>query len=181
MNRICRLRIAIQGAVQGVGFRPFIFRLSKEMNLTGWVLNSSQGVFIEVEGDKEILDRFILRIQAEKPGPAYIQSFEASFLDCVGYEGFTIKHSRDDGVKSVLVLPDIATCPSCLAEISDPGNRRFRYPFTNCTLCGPRYSIIQSLPYDRAQTTMARFKMCKSCEAEYQAPDDRRFHGQPNA
>ena len=181
MNRICRLRIAIQGAVQGVGFRPFIFRLSKEMNLTGWVLNSSQGVFIEVEGDKEILDRFILRIQAEKPGPAYIQSFEASFLDCVGYEGFTIKHSRDDGVKSVLVLPDIATCPSCLAEISDPGNRRFRYPFTNCTLCGPRYSIIQSLPYDRAQTTMARFKMCKSCEAEYQDPEDRRFHAQPNA
>jgi len=181
MNRNFRLRIAIRGAVQGVGFRPFIFRLAKEVNLAGWVLNSSQGVFIEVEGERSILDRFILRIQSEKPGPAYIQSFEASFLDCVGYEGFSIKQSRDDGEKSVLVLPDIATCPSCLAEISDPANRRFRYPFTNCTLCGPRYSIIQSLPYDRAQTTMKHFKMCRACEAEYQNPEDRRFHAQPNA
>jgi len=181
LTPIHRLRIAIQGAVQGVGFRPFIFRLAKELKLAGWVLNSSQGVFIEVEGDKKVLDRFILRIQAEKPGPAYIQSFEASFLDGLGYEGFSIRHSRDEGIKSVLVLPDIATCPDCLAEISDPRNRRYLYPFTNCTLCGPRYSIIRSLPYDRAQTTMERFKMCHACEAEYQNPDDRRFHAQPNA
>ena len=181
MNRNCRLRIAIQGAVQGVGFRPFIFRLSKELKLAGWVLNSSQGVFIEVEGSKAILDRFILRIQSEKPDPAYIQSFEASFLDIVGYERFIIKESRDEGVKTVLVLPDIATCPACLADISDHNNRRFQYPFTNCTLCGPRYSIIQSLPYDRAQTTMSSFEMCPSCAEEYQNPEDRRFHAQPNA
>ncbi len=181
MNQNSRLRIAIQGAVQGVGFRPFIFRLSKELNLTGWVLNSSQGVFIEVEGSKTILDRFMLRIQSEKPDPAFIQSFEASFLDCVGYEGFSIRESRDEGAKTVLVLPDIATCPACLAEISDPNNRRFQYPFTNCTLCGPRYSIIQSLPYDRAQTTMSGFEMCQACAAEYQNPEDRRFHAQPNA
>jgi len=181
MNRNSRLRIAIQGAVQGVGFRPFIFRLSKELNLVGWVLNSSQGVFIEVEGCKTILDQFILRIQSEKPDPAYIQSFEASFLDCVGYEGFSIKESRDEGAKTVLVLPDIATCPACLAEVSDPNNRRFQYPFTNCTLCGPRYSIIQSLPYDRSQTTMSGFEMCPLCAAEYQNPEDRRFHAQPNA
>jgi len=181
MNQISRLRIVIQGAVQGVGFRPFIYRLALEMKLAGWVLNSSQGVFIEVEADKPTLDRFILRIQNEKPGPAFIQSFESLFLDPVEYSGFTIKQSREEGTKSVLVLPDIATCPACLAEITDPDNRRYRYPFTNCTLCGPRYSIIQSLPYDRPQTTMARFKMCDRCRAEYENPEDRRFHAQPNA
>lgn len=181
MNRISRLRIVIQGAVQGVGFRPFVFRLAKEMQLTGWVLNSAQGVFIEVEGAKAILDQFRLRIQTEKPGPAFIQSFEASFLDRVGFDDFSIRHSRDEGEKSVLVLPDIATCPACLSEVSDPANRRYQYPFTNCTLCGPRYSIIRSLPYDRQQTTMKHFKMCASCEAEYQDPEDRRFHAQPNA
>ncbi|MFH2131397.1 MAG: carbamoyltransferase HypF [bacterium] len=181
MKRINRLRITIQGAVQGVGFRPFIFRLAQEMGLAGWVLNSAQGVFIEVEGEKRSLDRFMLRIQEEKPGPAYIQSFEASFLDSVGYNGFSIRHSRGEGKKTVLVLPDIATCPECLAEIFDPGNRRYRYPFTNCTLCGPRYSIIRTLPYDRPHTTMERFRMCSFCEAEYQDPGDRRFHAQPNA
>ncbi|MBU2643125.1 acylphosphatase, partial [bacterium] len=181
MKRINRLRITIQGAVQGVGFRPFIFRLAQEMGLAGWVLNSAQGVFIEVEGEKGSLDRFMLRIPGEKPGPAYIQSFEASFLDRVGYTGFSIRHSRGEGEKTVLVLPDIATCPECLAEIFDPGNRRYRYPFTNCTLCGPRYSIIRSLPYDRPHTTMERFRMCSLCEAEYQDPGDRRFHAQPNA
>ncbi len=181
MNRTCRLRIAIQGAVQGVGFRPFIYRLAQELKLSGWVLNSSQGVFIEVEGDKPVLDGFILRIQGEKPAPSYIQSFEASFLDVVGYTGFKIRHSRDKGIKSVLILPDIGTCPSCLEEISDPENRRYRYPFTNCTLCGPRYSIIQSIPYDRPYTTMAGFVMCKKCASEYKDPSDRRFHAQPNA
>lgn len=181
MCRTGRLKIAIQGAVQGVGFRPFIYRLAREMRLKGWVLNSSQGVFIEAEGEKAVMDRFLERIQAEKPAPSHIQSFEAFFLDAVGYDDFSIRKSTEAGVKSVLVLPDIATCPACLAEIFDPGNRRYRYPFTNCTLCGPRFSIIQSLPYDRSRTTMAGFHMCSNCASEYGNPDDRRFHAQPNA
>jgi len=175
-----RLRIAIQGVVQGVGFRPFIFKLATELKLAGWVLNSSQGVFIEVEGEKDTLKRFLLRVQSEKPAHSYFQSFEASYLDKVGYSDFEIRKSQDSGEKTVLVLPDIATCPECLAETLDPHNRRFNYPFTNCTLCGPRYSIIESLPYDRPNTSMKHFEMCPTCLSEYQNPLDRRFHAQPN-
>jgi len=181
MNRIRRLKISIQGAVQGVGFRPFIYRLADELKLSGWVLNSARGVLIEVEGGKSKLDEFMTRIQAEKPTPAFIQSFESCWLDAVGFEGFSIRESRSTGKKSVLVLPDIATCPACLRELFDPANRRYRYPFTNCTLCGPRFSIIRSLPYDRPQTTMSGFEMCERCAAEYSDPNDRRFHAQPNA
>ena len=176
-----RLRTAIRGAVQGVGFRPFVYRLASEMQLPGWVSNTAQGVFIEVEGEKEILDRFILRVQKEKPPRSFIQSFEFSYLDPLGFRSFEIRESQDAGQKTVLVLPDIATCPECLAEVLDPKNRRYQYPFTNCTNCGPRYSIIESLPYDRPNTSMKRFTMCPMCQKEYDDPADRRFHAQPNA
>ncbi len=176
-----RCKISIRGAVQGVGFRPFIFRLATELGLTGWVLNSSQGVFIEAEGKKELLDSFLLRIEKEKPPLSFIQSFESSFLDVVGYEKFEIRQSEINGIISALVLPDVATCPDCVNEIFDPTNRRYLYPFTNCTNCGPRFSIIEALPYDRQNMTMNKFELCDDCRFEYNNPLDRRFHAQPNA
>jgi hydrogenase maturation protein HypF len=176
-----RLRVTIRGAVQGVGFRPFVYRLATEMGLGGWVKNSPQGVFIEAEGGKETLDAFLLRLEREKPRLSFIQSLEYSLLEPVGYEGFQIRHSDATGEKATVILPDIATCPQCRAELLDPGDRRSRYPFTNCTLCGPRFSIIQALPYDRANTTMKSFVMCPDCRREYEDPADRRFHAQPDA
>ncbi|HLX94333.1 MAG TPA: carbamoyltransferase HypF [Verrucomicrobiae bacterium] len=176
-----RLKIAVRGAVQGVGFRPFVFRLATGLGLTGGVHNSSQGVFIEAEGPRAALEQFLLRLEAEKPAPGFIHGLEASWLDAVGFKHFEIRPSEAGGDKTALVLPDIATCPDCLREIFDPKNRRHRYPFTNCTHCGPRFSIIKSLPYDRANTSMKQFTMCPQCRAEYDDPRDRRFHAQPNA
>jgi hydrogenase maturation protein HypF len=176
-----RLKITIRGAVQGVGFRPFVFRLAEELDLKGWVKNSVQGVFVEVEGARARLENFLLRLEAEKPPRSFIQSLESSWLDPVGYQTFEIRHSDPAGSKTTLVLPDIATCPDCLREIFDPQNRRYFYPFTNCTNCGPRFSIIESLPYDRCNTSMKKFTMCPQCQAEYDDPRDRRFHAQPNA
>jgi hydrogenase maturation protein HypF len=178
---VARLKIVIRGAVQGVGFRPFVYRLATELHLKGWVLNSAQGVFIEVEGTKEELEEFLRRLPRERPPRAFIQSFEHSWLDPVGYRVFEIRHSDESGQKSAFILPDIATCPDCLREILDPNDRRYRYPFTNCTNCGPRFSIIEALPYDRPNTTMKHFAMCLECQAEYENPKDRRFHAQPNA
>ncbi|MHB1687839.1 MAG: acylphosphatase, partial [Ignavibacteriaceae bacterium] len=176
-----RVHIVIMGAVQGVGFRPFIFRLAKEMNLNGYVLNSSQGVFIEAEGNKNILDEFILRIEKERPSLSVITSFEFSFLDPVGYREFEIKESEKNNETTALILPDIAVCKECLKEMFDPNDRRFLYPFINCTNCGPRFSIIESLPYDRPNTSMKVFEMCEDCRKEYENPLDRRFHAQPIA
>ncbi len=176
-----RLRIVIHGAVQGVGFRPFVYRLATGMRLSGWVSNSAQGVFIEVEGIKEVLDRFLLRLQKEIPPRAFIQSLEFSFLDPIGFTSFEIRESNSLGTKTAFVLPDIATCPDCLRDIFDPSNRRYLYPFTNCTNCGPRFSIIEALPYDRSNTSMKLFEMCPDCQKEYENPLDRRFHAQPNA
>ncbi len=176
-----RLKLIIRGAVQGVGFRPFVFRLAKEMGLAGSVNNSAQGVLIEVEGTKAGLEQFLSRLELEKPPRSFIQSLESSWLDAIGRVGFEIRASELGGTKSALVLPDIATCPACLAEIFDPQNRRYFYPFTNCTNCGPRFSIIEALPYDRANTSMKGFRMCPQCQAEYEDPLDRRFHAQPNA
>jgi hydrogenase maturation protein HypF len=178
---IRRMHIALRGAVQGVGFRPFVFRLASELKLPGWVLNSPEGVFIEVEGEKKDLDAFLFRLQEEKPALASIQSLEFSFLDPVHFGSFEIRDSELSGSLTALVLPDISTCPQCLSEILDPGNRRYRYPFTNCTHCGPRFTIIESLPYDRPNTSMRSFEMCGDCRAEYENPADRRFHAQPNA
>ncbi|PSB34894.1 carbamoyltransferase HypF [Stenomitos frigidus] len=175
-----RLQIVIQGAVQGVGFRPFIYRLATELGLVGWVNNSAQGVVIEVEGSRSQLDTFLLRLDQEKPPRSHIQSLEASCLNPVGYAAFEIRASVV-GEKTAIVLPDLSTCPDCLQEIFDPTNRRYRYPFTNCTNCGPRFSILEALPYDRPNTTMQRFKLCQHCQTEYENPLDRRFHAQPNA
>ncbi|MGB8465723.1 MAG: carbamoyltransferase HypF [Terrimicrobiaceae bacterium] len=179
--RVERARVIIQGAVQGVGFRPFVYRLARELGLNGWVLNSTRGVFVEVEGEGGTVRRFVLRLEKEKPPRAIIQSLEFVVLDPAGYEDFEIRYSDEGGEKSVLILPDIATCPDCLRETFDPLDRRYRYPFTNCTNCGPRFSIIEALPYDRSKTSMKKFAMCPQCDREYHDPTDRRFHAQPNA
>jgi hydrogenase maturation protein HypF len=176
-----RLILVVHGAVQGVGFRPFIFRLASELGLKGWVNNSAQGVFIEVEGPRSAAENFLLRVEKEKPPRSFIQGLEARWLDPVGYDSFEIRHSVSGGSKTALILPDIATCQDCLNDIFTPGNRRYFYAFTNCTNCGPRFSIIESLPYDRANTSMRGFTMCPACQAEYENPLDRRFHAQPNA
>jgi hydrogenase maturation protein HypF len=178
---IWRLRVLIRGAVQGVGFRPFVYRLATSLGLAGWVVNSAQGVCVEVEGERHTLEEFLRRIGSDKPPRAAIQSQEAAFLDPVGYTGFAVRHSDEAGAKTAFVLPDIATCPDCLHDIFNPASRRYQYPFTNCTNCGPRFSIIAALPYDRANTTMRRFTMCTACQAEYDNPMNRRFHAQPNA
>jgi hydrogenase maturation protein HypF len=175
-----RLRVTIQGAVQGVGFRPFIYRLATNLNLVGWVNNSTIGVVIEVEGNQSQLENFLLRIEKEKPARSHIQNLEASWLDPVGYDSFEIRSSTG-GEKTAVIPPDIATCSECLQEIFEPNNRRYRYPFTNCTNCGPRFSLIEALPYDRPNTTMQYFAMCLHCQAEYGNPLNRRFHAQPNA
>ncbi len=179
-SHIQRVRVVIRGAVQGVGFRPFIYRLAEEMGLKGWVINNAEGVFIEAEAEPGALQQFLLRIEREKPAISFIQSFEHSYLDPVGYDKFEIRESTG-GAKTALILPDIATCNECRREILDPGNRRYRYPFTNCTNCGPRFSIIEALPYDRPRTSMKIFEMCPACAEEYHNPRDRRFHAQPNA
>lgn len=178
---VLRLRVIVRGVVQGVGFRPTVYRLATESGLMGWVANSSHGVRIEVEGPKAMLDQFLLRIQEEKPPHAFIQSLEASFLDASGCDAFEIRESEDDGTLEAYVPADIATCAECLREVFDPTDRRYLYPFTNCTHCGPRYSIIDALPYDRRNTTMHLFEMCEKCWQEYEDPGDRRFHAQPNA
>ena len=176
-----RLRVTIRGAVQGVGFRPYVHRLATEIGLRGWVLNSSQGILLEVEGIQRGVDAFLLRLEKEKPPRSFIQSLEHTFLDPAGLTDFTIRESNTSGDAITIVLPDIATCPECVREIGDPTNRRYLYPFTNCTNCGPRFTIIESLPYDRSNTTMKAFLMCEDCRREYGNPIDRRFHAQPNA
>ena len=176
-----RAHIVIRGAVQGVGFRPFVYRLATAMNLCGWVLNSPQGVFIEVEGEAGVLDAFLLRLEREKPRAAAIQSLESTRLDPLFFRGFEIRQSDHQGENLTLVLPDIATCQDCLRDVFDPHDRRYLYPFTNCTNCGPRFSIINALPYDRIQTSMKAFAMCPQCRKEYDDPLDRRFHAQPTA
>lgn len=180
-DQILRLKAAVRGAVQGVGFRPFVHRLATERGLRGWVQNSAQGVFIEVEGPREALLDFLLAIDAEKPSLSSIQSLEYSFLDPLHYDDFKIVKSEGAGEKTALVLPDIATCKDCLEEILDPSNPRYLYPFTNCTHCGPRFSIIEKLPYDRASTSMKHFSMCQRCREEYKNPANRRFHAEPTA
>ncbi len=175
-----RLKINIQGVVQGVGFRPFIYRLASELTLTGWVNNSAQGVNIEVEGKTETLNTFLHRLEREKPPHSLIQNLQITWLEPLGYQDFTIRASVA-GELTALISADMATCADCLQEIFNPNHRRYRYPFTNCTHCGPRYTIIEALPYDRPYTTMKTFSMCRECQQEYQNPLNRRFHAQPNA
>lgn len=176
-----RRRVTVQGAVQGVGFRPFVYRLAHELGVSGWVTNSPQGVLIEAEAPPLHLDTFLTRLQRELPPPAAIQRLEWDTAPALGEHTFEIRPSHHNGAKTALILPDLAICPDCLREIHDPTDRHYRYPFTNCTHCGPRYSIIHALPYDRANTTMRHFVMCDECRAEYENPLNRRFHAQPTA
>ena len=177
-----RKNVIIKGIVQGVGFRPFIHKLVQNYNLSGWVLNSNQGVEIEVEGKEEELNNFISDVKKKLPPLARIEKVEVNQLPLMGYKGFSIKKSMVKEEDSfVLVSPDISICEDCLQELFDPHNRRFRYPFINCTNCGPRFTIIKDIPYDRKKTTMNNFKMCSLCQGEYDDIEDRRYHAQPNA
>jgi hydrogenase maturation protein HypF len=176
-----RMRLTIGGAVQGVGYRPFVYRVAVGLGLRGWVKNSASGVILEVEGAEEALRTLRERIEHGAPAGSHVASVEAVWLDAVGHEGFEILESETGKAGQVWVRPDVATCEACVGEILDPANRRHGYAFTNCTYCGPRYSIMESVPYDRARTTMKGFVMCAACKAEYDDPGDRRFHAQPNA
>ncbi len=180
MNPV-RLRIRLRGIVQGVGFRPFVHNLARRHGLNGFVLNSSAGLIAEVEGDPAELALFRHALSAEAPPLAWIQETETTELPATGEIGFGIRDSEAVTGEFALISPDVATCADCLRDFTDPANRRFGYPFTNCTNCGPRYTIIHDIPYDRPNTTMAAFRMCAACQAEYDDPADRRFHAQPNA
>jgi len=176
-----RSQISVEGIVQGVGFRPFIYRLATGLGLKGWVTNTSIGVVIEVEGPAQNLKSFLASISDEAPPLASITSLTHIKLPQTGYEDFSIRPSLANADPSVLVSPDTCICSDCRRELLDPGDRRYRYPFINCTNCGPRYSIIRSVPYDRKNTSMDSFIMCSSCQSEYDDPSNRRFHAQPNA
>lgn len=171
----------IQGRVQGVGFRPFVFRLAHQLELDGEIYNTPQGVRIEVEGNAEKIHVFVNQLQTQLPPIASIDCLKQMDCEPNGWKNFSITSSKHDGKKSSLILPDLAVCPECIHEIFDPTNRRYFYPFTNCTNCGPRFSIVNDLPYDRCNTSMNTFIMCSKCQEEYENPNDRRFHAQPNA
>jgi hydrogenase maturation protein HypF len=182
-----RLSLKITGAVQGVGFRPFIYRIATSLGLAGWICNSEQGVCIEVEGALDRIVIFQRRLNTENPPQSKIHNIESTWLTPLGDQEFIIRTSEADldreryHPKSAIALPDLATCDDCRNEIFNADDRRYRYPFTNCTNCGPRYSIIETIPYDRCRTTMRDFQMCGECQAEYADPYSRRFHAQPNA
>lgn len=178
---LTRVKISISGVVQGVGFRPFVFRLAHSLGLTGYVTNLPWGVLIEAEGEEEKLNGFILRLPCESPPHISISNLEFTFLDPIGFDKFRIEKSINAGEVFPVIPPDIATCRECREEISKPTERRHLYPFTNCTNCGPRLSIINALPYDRANTTMEIFHMCNACRREHDSREDRRFHAQPIA
>ncbi|MFN2607320.1 MAG: carbamoyltransferase HypF [Acidimicrobiales bacterium] len=169
------------GTVQGVGFRPFVYRLATDLGLAGSVANDSRGVTVDAEGPAADLDELVRRVTVEAPPLARISGVEVTALARLGHRGFSIVDSRAEGAPAVAVSVDVATCADCLAELGDPADRRYRYPFINCTNCGPRYTIILSVPYDRAATTMAAFEMCDDCRKEYEDPANRRFHAEPNA
>ena len=165
--------------MQGVGFRPFVHGLASRLDLAGFVGNDAQGVFIEIEGGDGSVAEFLRVLETEPPPLAVIERVTASAVAPVGEERFTIVASRAGGEQRALISPDTATCDDCLAELWDETGRRHRYPFTNCTNCGPRFTIVRGVPYDRPLTTMAPFEMCQRCAAEYHDPADRRFHAQP--
>ena len=174
-------RITITGVVQGVGFRPFVYNLAQQLGLHGWVLNHSGGVDIEVEGPPATVKSFVAALRDEAPPLAHIETLEAEAIAPQGHAEFEIRHSEAQAGRYQLISPDVATCDDCLRELFDPTDRRYRYPFINCTNCGPRFTIIQDIPYDRPKTTMRVFPLCDDCRAEYEDPADRRFHAQPNA
>lgn len=176
-----RRRITVRGIVQGVGFRPFVFNLAERLGLGGTVLNDALGVEIDVEGGEAAVQTFVRALAAEAPPLAVIQEVEVETAEPAGHEAFRIVRSATGAARRTLVSPDVATCDDCLGEMRDPVDRRFRYPFLNCTNCGPRFTIVVDIPYDRANTSMKAFPMCDPCRAEYEDPRDRRFHAQPTA
>lgn len=173
--------IRVQGIVQGVGFRPFVYNLATRLALTGWVRNTSSGVDIYLDGSSANLSEFITALELEAPPLSRIHSIEVRERPTDGYQDFKIIKSESDPAAFQPISPDVAVCPDCLEEMFDPTDRRYRYPFINCTNCGPRYTIIRDIPYDRPLTTMAKFRMCEACQEEYLDPQDRRFHAQPVA
>src|SRR5579862_1824840 len=179
---LTRRRVRVTGTVQGVGFRPFVYREATALALSGYVRNDSSGVLIEVQGRPDAIAELCRRLRESPPPLARVEAVEATVVPTAPAEvAFVIEASTDEGTPEVPVSVDTATCEDCLREVDDPGNRRFGYAFTNCTNCGPRYTIVRSVPYDRPATTMAGFTMCAPCQHEYDDPSDRRFHAQPNA
>ncbi|HEX4652106.1 MAG TPA: carbamoyltransferase HypF [Granulicella sp.] len=176
-----RKHIRVRGVVQGVGFRPFVYTLARSLGLVGHVFNSSSGVTIEVEGEESAVALFVRRLRDKAPPLARVAEVVVTAMVACGGVEFSIRESQEEAGRFGLVPADAGTCAACWSEFGVPGNRRYGYPFTNCTHCGPRYTIIHDVPYDRATTTMARFTMCAACEREYRDPEDRRFHAQPNA
>jgi hydrogenase maturation protein HypF len=177
---IAGLRIEIRGTVQGVGFRPWVYRIAHEIGVAGRVHNHARGVTVEAFGEPQQLDTLVARLREPTP-PARVRELLTSSIPSEPADDFVIVHSVEGGARALSIPPDLATCPDCEREIRDPGNRRFHYPFTNCTACGPRFTIATGVPYDRPATTMAPFVMCPACQREYDDPHDRRFHAQPNA
>ena len=178
MERLC---LKIRGIVQGVGFRPFVHKLVRSSGLSGYIKNTSSGVELELEGERPALERFVALLPEQAPVLAVIESMEASYSpELRGYEGFEIRQSQREEFRNTLISPDIGICEDCLRELRDPRDRRYRYPFINCTNCGPRFTIIKDIPYDRAKTSMAGFPMCPDCEREYHDIEDRRYHAQPD-
>ncbi len=178
---LARKRLKVTGVVQGVGFRPFVYRLARRHHLAGWVCNTSQCVEIEVEGHPTAVATFIIELQQEAPDLARIDTVVDQDAPPQGSAGFIIQESKNLTATEALIPADVATCADCLADITDPANRRYQYPFTNCTNCGPRFTLIREVPYDRPHTTMAAFDLCPACRAEYENPEDRRFHAEPTA
>ncbi len=176
-----RVIINIKGVVQGVGFRPYIYALAREHNLSGFVLNNTEGVYIEAEGSNDDINDFLIAVKDKKLPQAVIFDIQYDQTDPAGYKQFDIRKSEHRDVKSVPISRDLATCTDCLSELFDPADRRYGYPFINCTNCGPRFTIVKDVPYDRRNTTMSEFVMCDQCSGEYEDPSDRRFHAQPNA
>ncbi|MGE5808119.1 MAG: acylphosphatase, partial [Nitrospirota bacterium] len=176
-----RAQIVVKGIVQGVGFRPFVYNLAGSLDLRGYVTNTSEGVLIEIEGQR--LPEFVERLRTDAPPLARITDVAVTSLPYHGYREFAIRRSTDSTADSpfTLISPDISICDDCYRELFDPSDRRYLYPFVNCTNCGPRFSITRSVPYDRPNTTMAGFTMCPDCLTEYHDPRNRRFHAQPNA
>lgn len=176
------LYIHVKGIVQGVGFRPFVFREAKKHLVNGWVLNATDGVHIHAEAESHLLDEFVMALADNAPAASQVTEIELKEVPLEGFDSFEIRFSDDANVEATtLVSPDLATCDDCVRELLDPADRRYRYPFINCTNCGPRFTIIEQLPYDRKQTSMKDFPMCPVCASEYADPLDRRFHAQPDA
>lgn len=173
-----RAQLKIEGTVQGVGFRPFVFRVARELGLAGWIMNGTEGVLIEAEGTADAVDRLLDRLRTGCPPGVNIERMTLCAIPAIGDAAFTIQPSHEAGTKQLAMSPDLATCADCLVELLDPTDRRFLYPWLSCAQCGPRMSMVTSIPYDRANTTMSRFALCEDCRAEYDTPDNRRFHAE---